>query len=241
MKRALILQHMNHDHPGNFADFFAEDGIVPIFVRLFAGETIPSLASYDMMLVLGGAQDTWQSDEHPWLAVEKEAIREWVWDRAKPYIGICLGHQLLCDALGGKVGPAKASEVGIFEVTQTSEGATHPFFRGLPKVQTVMQWHHAEVQRSPQGARVLATSPAANVQSVAIENTALGTQFHCEFTPQSVLGWSSLPDYVAALERQHGSGAYNRLLSDCFSLLPKMAANTRVLWNNFKAASGLVR
>ena len=102
MKRALVFQHMDHDHPGRFLDFFAEDGIVPEPVRLFEGQDIPSLAPYDFLFVLGGAQDTWQEDQFPWLAAEKQAIREWVVERARPYFGVCLGHQLLSRALGGE-------------------------------------------------------------------------------------------------------------------------------------------
>ena len=104
MTRALILQHMDHDHPGRFLDWFAEDGIVPDFVRVFEGQEVPSLANYDLMFVLGGSQDTWEDARFPHLAMEKAAIREWVWDRAKPYFGVCLGHQLLATALGGEVG-----------------------------------------------------------------------------------------------------------------------------------------
>ncbi len=241
MKRALVLQHMDHDHPGHFADFFAEDGIVPEFVRLFEGQEIPALAAYDLMLVLGGAQDTWQTDEHPWLVDEKAVIREWVWDKAKPYVGVCLGHQLLCDALGGQVAKAGGSEVGVFEVQLTGDGAAHPFFKGLDGTQKVMQWHHAEVARAPQGAQVLASSGLTQVQSVAIDTHALGTQFHCEFSPQTVAGWSSIPGYVQALDREHGAGAYGKLRDECYPLMPQMGRMTRGIWNNFKVASGLIR
>ncbi len=241
MKRALVLQHMDHDHPGYFADLFAEDGIVPEFVRLFEGEEIPVLAPYDLMLVLGGAQDTWQTDDHPWLVNEKAVIREWVWDKAKPYIGICLGHQLLCDALGGQVAKANGSEVGVFDVQLTDDGVAHPFFSGLDSSQKVMQWHHAEVARAPQGAQVLASSGLTHVQSVAIDRHALGTQFHCEFSPQTVAGWSSIPGYVQALEREYGSGAYGRLKDECYPLMPQMGRMTRRIWDNFKTSAGLVR
>ncbi|MFN3627807.1 MAG: type 1 glutamine amidotransferase, partial [Parvibaculum sp.] len=70
MKRALIFQHMDHDNAGRFMDFFAEDGVHPDTVRLWEGETIPDLAPYDMLLVLGGAMDVWQEQDYPWLVAE---------------------------------------------------------------------------------------------------------------------------------------------------------------------------
>jgi len=239
MKHALIIQHMDHDHPGRFLDYFAEDNIIPHFVRMFEGQDIPSLAAYDLMFVLGGAQDTWQEEQYPYLAMEKAAIREWVWDRAKPYLGVCLGHQLLATALGGEVGKAGKGEVGVFEMALSEDGLQHPFFDGAESRQTVMQWHHAEVSRVPQNARVLAASADCNVQALSVDRHALSTQFHCEFSPQTVAAWSSLPGYVSVLEREHGAGAYDRLKAQSYPLMPEMARNTRAMYENFKRVSGL--
>jgi GMP synthase-like glutamine amidotransferase len=239
MKRAIILQHMDHDHPGRFLDYFAEDNIIPDFVRVFDGQAIPSLADYDLMFVLGGAQDTWQQDQYPYIKDEMAAIREWVWDRAKPYLGVCFGHQLLATALGGEVAKADQGEVGVFDVTMTEAGTRHPFFAGIEPMQRVMQWHHAEVKRAPQGALVLAQSTAAAVQSLAIDNHALSTQFHCEFSPQTVAAWSSLPNYVSVLERELGPNGYDNLKAECYPQMPAMAKMTKQVWENFKKASGL--
>ena len=241
MKRALVFQHMDHDHPGRFLDFFAEDHMVPEFVRLWEDEAIPNLAAYDLLFVLGGSQDTWQEAEHPWLAVEKQAIREWVWDRAKPYIGVCLGHQLLCESLGGEVAPAGEGEVGVFDVNVTEDGKHHRLFEGLGESHKVMQWHLAEVKRPPQDAKVLASSIRAAVQSVAIDGHAIGTQFHCEFSPQSVASWSSLPNYVATLEKHLGAGAYPKLMAEAYPLMPDMAAMARRIYDNLIRTTGLRR
>ena len=153
MKRALVFQHMDHDHPGRFLDFFTEDSIVPEMLRLWEGQEIPSLTDYDLMFVLGGKQDVWQEAEYPWLAAEKAAIREWVAERAKPYIGVCLGHQLLAAALGGTVAPADRHEVGVFDVALTEEGRRHRLFAGFPPRSKVMQWHFAEVKQALMVAR----------------------------------------------------------------------------------------
>ncbi len=241
MKRALVLQHMDHDHPGYFADFFAEDGIVPEFVRLFEGQGIPLLGGYDLMFVLGGAQDTWETDKYPWLADEKAVIREWVRDKAKPFIGVCLGHQLLCEALGGTVEKANGSEVGVFDVELTDDGRGHDFFVGLAPHQKVMQWHFAEVSCAPQEAKVLASSTVSKVQSVAIDRHAIGTQFHCEFTPQTIAGWSSLPKYTVSLDQNLGAGGYQKLLQVSYPLMPQMGRMSRRIWDNFKTTSGLIR
>jgi GMP synthase-like glutamine amidotransferase len=222
MKRALVLQHMDHDHPGRFLDFWAEDGVVPEFVRLFEGQEIPSLAGYDLMFVLGGAQDTWEEDKHSFLAAEKLAIREWVWDRAKPYFGVCLGHQLLATAMGGEVALADVGEIGVCSVTKTQDGAKSGMLAGVPETMSVMQWHHAEVKRAPQGAQILAQSATTAVQTLSVDDHALSTQFHCEFSPQTVAGWSSMPGYLSALERA-------------------MNTATRRMWDNFKVSSGLIR
>lgn len=239
MKKALIFQHMDHDHPGRFLDYFAEDDCVPEMIRLWEGQAIPSLASYDFLFVLGGSQDTWQEDQHSWLKEEKAAIREWVWDRAKPYFGVCLGHQLLCDALGGQTGLAAEPEVGVYDVALTEEGSSHPLFNGVPASSKVMQWHWAEVKRAPQGSAVLAGSAKSAVQTVAIDSHAIGTQFHCEFSPQTMAGWASLPGYVASLERQNGPGAYGRLLAEATPLMPEMARVTRQIYDNLVVATGL--
>jgi GMP synthase-like glutamine amidotransferase len=241
MKRALVFQHMDHDHPGRFLDYFAEDGIIPQPVRLFEGEEIPSLAPYDFLFVLGGAQDTWQEDLYPWLAAEKQAIREWVAVRARPYFGVCLGHQLLATALGGEVAPADAGEVGVFDVALTEQGAAHPLMRGVAPSSKVMQWHMAEVKMTPGGAMVLASSERVPVQALAVGEHAMSTQFHCEFTPQTVAGWSSLPAYVANLEKHMGEEAYPRLLRQSYPLMPQMARMTRQMYDNLVTATGLRR
>jgi GMP synthase-like glutamine amidotransferase len=241
MKKALILQHMDHDHPGRFLDFFAEDGILPVPVRVFEGESVPALKDFDLMFVLGGAQDTWQEDDFPYLRTEKEAIREWVNGRAKPYFGVCLGHQMLATALDGEVALAREQEVGVFDIGLTTDGLRHVAFNALPPQMKVMQWHHAEVIRPPAAANVLARSAATEVQAMAIDSHALSTQFHCEFSPQTVAGWRSLPSYVETLTRHLGEGAYARLLAESQVHMPQMARETKVIWDNFKKRSGLVR
>ncbi len=231
MKTAIVIQHMDHDHLGRFAEYFAEDGIIPTTVRPFRGEAIPSLAKFDLMFVLGGAQNTWQDVEFNYLQEEKQAIREWVGEHAKPYFGICLGHQLLADAMGGRVGLAEKAEVGVFDI-DVKDGKS--ILAGLPLKMKVMQWHHAEVQSLPSGSKALAQSQSTGIQAMQLAKHAFSTQFHCEFTPQAVLGWAAVPSYIAALEKELGENAHRGLIETCWPHMPAMARQTRMMWENFK-------
>jgi GMP synthase-like glutamine amidotransferase len=99
----IVLQHVAVEHPGVFRDFFREDGLGVHTVELDEAEPIPNLEPFNVMVGMGGPQDVWEEDRQPWLRGEKEAIRNFVEEMKRPYLGICLGHQLLADALGGRV------------------------------------------------------------------------------------------------------------------------------------------
>jgi GMP synthase-like glutamine amidotransferase len=97
------------------------------------------------------------------------------------------------------------------------------------------------VKRAPDSATVLASSDRVPVQALAIGDHAMSTQFHCEFTPQTVSGWSSLPGYVANLEKHMGEEAYPRLVRQSYPLMPQMARMTRQMYDNLITATGLRR
>ncbi len=238
MKRALILQHFEQDNPGRFLDFFAEDGILPEYVRLWAGEEVPNLSPYDLMFALGGPQDVWQEAEFPWLRMEKEAIREWVSARAKPFFGICLGHQLLSDALGGEVGLVEKGEHGVMDVELHTD-TDNPLLAGLGSSHKVIQWHMAEVKTVPDVAEVLASSELTAVQIMAVDTHAVSTQFHCECSPQSLSAWTGTPGYVPIFEKHKGAGSYRRFLEEAYPLMREMHAMTKRLYDNMAINNGL--
>jgi GMP synthase-like glutamine amidotransferase len=233
--RLLVFQHIPIEHPGIFRDFLAEDGAQWDAVELDAGETIPDLGDYDALWVMGGPMDVWEEGEHPWLKREKAAIREAVAERAMPCLGVCLGHQLLAEALGGAVGKMTAPEVGVLSVELTDEGRSSPIFAGLPARQACLQWHGAEVQDLPEGGRILASSPACPVQAMAVGPRAFGVQYHVELTPHTVREWAEVPAYAAALERALGAGAIESLDERADAAMAAFNGSARQLYRNFMA------
>ncbi len=215
----------------------AADKVAWDTVELDEGEAIPALDGYDILIAMGGPMDVWEEAAHPWLVAEKRAIREWVAED-RPFLGFCLGHQLLADALGGTVGPAAASEVGIMDVGLEAAGRGDPLFAGLPETLTCMQWHSAAVTALPAGATLLAGSPVCPVQAFRVGRAAYGLQFHIEVTGLTASEWGCVPAYAVSLETVMGAGALGRLDAEMAAALPGLNRTARILYDNFM---GLVR
>lgn len=235
--RILVLQHAREEHPGAFRRFLAEDGHAWVAVELDAGEPLPPLDGFDALWVMGGPMDVWEEAEHPWLAAEKAFIRAAVAERGLPFFGLCLGHQLLAEALGGAVGRAGTPEVGVMPVVLTEAGAGGVLFDGLPERFDCLQWHGAEITALPPGAELLAASPACAVQAMRWGPRAHSVQFHLEVEPDTVDNWAAIPAYAAALDRALGPGAVDRLRADCAARMDGFGATAERVYVNWLQAT----
>ena len=168
----LVFQHIAVEHPGIFRDFMRQDDIEWDAIELDEGDSIPDISSYDALLVMGGPMDVWQVEEHPWLIDEKAAIRSAVLEHHMPYLGFCLGHQLLADALGGDVGLMSEPEVGIMTVDISAGSTENHLFESFPNPLTTLQWHSAGVTKAPGESTVLASSALCPVQALQIQQHA---------------------------------------------------------------------
>ena len=234
LSRILVFQHAASEHPGSFRNYLQEDGIEWCPVVLNEGALIPDLEGFDALWVMGGPMDVWEEEKYPWLRREKAVIQEAVLDRNMPYLGICLGHQLLADALGGEVGPAKQSEIGVFDIDKTSAGLQNSFLNDLPNTFKCLQWHSAEVKRVPNSANVLASSSACEIQAMAINNNAYGIQFHIEATKNTITEWCQIPGLKTTLETRFGENAVETLKNETDKHLNDINSYSKNLYRNWK-------
>jgi len=231
--RLLVFQHIACEHPGVLRRFLAEDGIAWDAVELDEGQPIPKLADYDVLWVMGGPMDVWDVEEHPWLIPEKRAIRQWVHELKRPFLGVCLGHQLLADSLGGTCGPQRPPEVGILDIEVTGAGAKDPLFAGLPQRMKALQWHSVCVAQAPEDATVLAKSDICTNQAMRIGPRAWSMQYHVELEPETIPAWGCVPAYEKALEATRGPGALAALADEAKPLMDGFVGNAQKLYRNF--------
>jgi GMP synthase-like glutamine amidotransferase len=169
-------------------------------------------------------------DALPWLAPEKQAIRDAV-GAGKTVVGICLGAQLIAEALGGRVYRNSHREIGWMPVELTPEGLESPLVGFLPQSLQVFHWH-GDTFDLPPGAIHLARSGACPHQAFVYGGRVLGLQFHLESTPTSVRDLVTHcaeelrpGPFVQSAERMLSAGPedYGRINGALFGVLDRLA------------------
>jgi GMP synthase-like glutamine amidotransferase len=210
--RALVLQHIACEPPGVFEDVLLERGARIHRVELDEGEALPDWRDFDLIVAMGGPMSVNDEDELPWLVDEKRLIREAV-EAGIGFWGACLGVQLLASSLGARVYAGEAPEVGVLPVTLTEEAMDDSVMGALPAELLTLQWH-GDTFDLPQGAVLLAGSPAYPNQAFRYGRAAYGVQFHVEVTGDMAREWAQVPAYVESLDRALGPGAATGLFAD---------------------------
>jgi GMP synthase-like glutamine amidotransferase len=177
------LQHVPFEGLGSIEGWLAARGHPLACTRLYAKEAPPVKSeNFDWLIVMGGPMSVHQGDQYPWLRPEKRLIVETV-AAGKRVLGICLGAQLVAEALGGKVCPNGEREIGWFPVHAVPGGAASPF--NFPVETRVFHWH-ADTFSLPPGAVWLAKSDGCSHQAFAVGSRVLGLQFHVETTAADI-------------------------------------------------------
>ena len=234
--KIIVLQHIKIEDPGYIKDLMIADNIELVTVELDEGEKIPeNLSEYDAMFCMGGPMDTWMEKDYPWLVDEKKRIKEFVVDLQKPYLGFCLGCQLLGEVIGGNVVKSNKPEIGMLNINFLESKNHDLLFSKFPENITTLQWHSYEVQDLENSdVTLIASSPESKYQIFRYKNHAYGIQFHIEVKKTTVGEWGCVPEYKSALENQLGKGALEKFDTDSQIHMPSMNNYSRILYENFK-------
>ena len=237
MKEVIILQHIKIEDPGYIKDLMFKDNINLTTIELDEGEKIPTdLKKFDAMFCMGGPMDTWMEKDYPWLIEEKKKIKEFVINLKKPYLGFCLGCQLLGEVVGGKVVKSKPSEIGILDIDFIKSKNNDLLFSTFPDKIKSLQWHSYEVidLEKNKDITLIASSAVTKYQIFRYQKHAYGIQFHIEIKDTTVNEWGCVPEYKSALEKELGPGALEKFDLVARENMANMNKYSQILYNNFK-------
>jgi len=236
---ALVLRHADDIHLGNLEPVLAEHGYTVRYVDTLTDDGVRGIdpVEADLLVVLGGEMGAYQTDLFPVL-VDEVALLAGRLAARRPVLGVCLGAQLMANALGAAVYPGPTNEIGYRLVEPTDAGRNSPVrhISGVP----VMQWH-SDTFDLPQGVTRLAGSDAYGNEAFAIEDWALAVQFHPEVTAEMHEDWLSAsdaevraegldPDALRHDRARHSSAmqqASRAMFSEWLAALPVVATDLR--------------
>ena len=170
--------------------------------------------------------------KYPWIAAEKEAVREAVL-AGVPYFGVCFGAQLLASAFGAHSYRGIEAELGLNQIFLTAAARRDPVFRGFPPDLDVCEWHSNHFAL-PTGAIRLARSPRYENQAIRIGRVAYGIQCHLETSREDLEAWLELfPQTVGLFESRHGAGSLPAFLDDYGAFVPRLRGTARQLFGRW--------
>src|SRR6266516_2206286 len=237
MKRVLALQFIWDDPLGYLGEIMQEHDILCEVIKVKEAP-VPDPAEYDAFIAMGGPQHVGENDKYPYLVGSESSIRRAV-EKDIPYLGLCLGGQLLAHALGAPVKRQAGASIGFYEVQLTEEGKADPLFRGLPGYQQVILWHE-DTFDIPNDAVQLATNVRTENQAFRFGRRAYGTQYHIELTPAMLDVWMHHPDFKQEIVKMLGEGTADKFVSDRLRLYPLDREHARIMFEDILNIGALI-
>ena len=196
------FQHTPSEGPGEIASWARHKGHLLSATRWDLGELPPALEEIDWLILMGGPMNIYEHRNHPWLVQEKQFLAEAI-ASGKTVLGICLGAQLIADALGGTVFQNPEIEIGWFPIEATPPFADPDQARWLqfPSGLTPLHWH-GDTFSLPSGAVLLAESAGCKHQAFAWGDRVVAVQFHLE------VGFDDVARFLEGEPNELGTGRF---------------------------------
>ncbi|WP_254508775.1 type 1 glutamine amidotransferase [Anatilimnocola floriformis] len=234
-RSVLVLQHVACETLGTIEGTLHAGGLCPQYIRVHAGEPVPSqIGNAAGLIVLGGPMSVYEYDRLPHLMQEMRLIGSALGSH-RPVLGICLGSQLLAHVLGSKVRAGPRKEIGWDDVTLSESTSVDPLFRTAPARFTGFHWH-GDVFDVPAQATCLASSDMTDCQAFRYGQNAYGILFHLEVTEPQI------DKMVAAFEDELTAAGVNvpAMLSQSKTNLPQLTALGQQVFGEWaKLAAGV--
>ncbi len=228
-----IFQHVKSDIPRNIIDWLEMRGHNYGVTKFPLDPTLPAFEEIDWLIVLGGPMSVHDESTIPWLKHEKNFIRKMI-GADKPVLGFCLGGQMIAEVLGARIYKAKLPEIGWHQVYIKRGFGNNKIFKYFPDSFTAFHWH-SESFTLPEGARVVASSPACENQIIIYNTNVVAMQCHLELNANIIekfIGKSSAmlikDEYIQTAEDIRSNMNYATLTYDLlFEVLSKMEKEAR--------------
>jgi len=235
--RVLIVKNALREGPGLLRDVLQAEHVGADVVELERGEPIPSLDGYGALIVLGGPASA--EDATPAVRAVLRSVEEAV-SSGLPYLGICLGHQMLAKVAGARVVRGPVHEVGFhdgagrpYAVRATDAGRDDALLDGIAERFEVFHLHGETVEPSARTEVLLrGEDVGASVQAIRVGRRAYGLQMHVELVPEMLAVWCAQDAMLASSD----AGALQRHLG---ATNAAFAATGRRIFTNFLVLAGL--
>jgi GMP synthase (glutamine-hydrolysing) len=187
-KTALVIQHVCFEDLGTLRPMLDESGcsVTSVEAPVASFAAIDAIQP-DLLVVMGGPIGAYEDDLYPFLVQELELLRKRL-EARRPTLGICLGAQLMARALGSKMYPGPAKEIGWAPLELSAEGRDSCLRHVAPELAQVLHWH-GDTFDLPPGAVRLASTPVCRNQAFTWGNCALALQFHPEVDARNLERW----------------------------------------------------